>query len=192
VPDNVSLQRTRRGESINGGASAFFIALLASSCATRATTPVSSATSTDLDAETTAVARAEEFVKVNGYVAREDGDPEKIVRESCCSDGGDAAAILNQRAGTLLGAACGVMPLNAVGGPGWTVIFCYDPRNQAYRHAIPDFITWTKERGRAVVIDQAANLRMVHQDILLHAKGSKVLRGMGLLEEILRQPPHPG
>jgi hypothetical protein len=37
-----------------------------------------------------------------------------------------------------------------------------------------------------VVIDPAADLRMVHQDILLHAKGSKVLRGMGLLEEILR------
>jgi hypothetical protein len=78
------------------------------------------------------------------------------------------------------------MPLNAVGGgPGWTVI-CYDPRNKEYRQAIPDFIKWTKERGRAVVIDPAADLRMVHQDILLHAKGSKVLRGMGLLEEILR------
>jgi hypothetical protein len=86
------------------------------------------------------------------------------------------------------------MPLNALDdGPGWTVVFCFDPRNKEFRQDFPDVIAWTKERGRAVVIDSAGDLRMVHQDIMLRAKGSKVLRGMGLLDDILRpEAAEPG
>lgn len=172
---------------MRGRGSAFFIALAASGCALRATPPLRSIPGSESDVEMAAVARAEEFVKVNGYVSREDGEPAKVVRESCCADGGDVAAILDRRAGTLLGSACAAIPVNAIGdGPGWTVVFCYDPRNKNYRQAIPDFIQWTRERGRAVVSDpKADHLRMVHQDILLRATGAKPLRGMFLLEEIL-------
>jgi hypothetical protein len=172
---------------MTSGACGFLIAVFGSSCATRPSPPLPSTARADLDAETAAVVRAEEFVKENGYVAREDGEPAKVVRESCCGDGGDVTAILDRRAGTLLGRACAVIPVNATGdGPGWTVIFCYDPRNRNYRQAIPDFAKWTRERGRAVAIDPEAHLRVVHQDILLHASGSKMLPGMALFEKVLQ------
>jgi hypothetical protein len=158
-------------------------------CATAAPSPVPPQSGVDPRAEATAVSRAEEFVRVNGYVARQDADPTRVVRESCCSDGGGVEPILDRRAGTLLGAACAVMRGNAkIEEPGWTVAFCYDPRNKEYREAIPNFLRSVRDSGRAVVMDlQGTNPRMVHQDFSLQAKGLKHLRGMTLFEEILRK-----
>src|SRR5262245_25694506 len=117
-----------------------FAGLLFLGCATAAPPLVAAQPGGDSQAEAAAVSRAEEFVRVNGYVARQDARPERVVRESCCADGGEIEPILARRAGTLLGAACAVMPGNAkTEEPGWTVVFCYDPRNKAYRDAIPNF-----------------------------------------------------
>jgi hypothetical protein len=166
-----------------------FAALLSFGCATAGPSPVASESAVDLRAEATAVSRAEEFVRVNGYVAKQDADPARVVRESCCADGGEIEPILARRADTLLGAACAVMPGNAkTEEPGWTVVFCYDPRNKEYREAVPNFPKSVTDRGRAVVMDlEGTNPRIVHQDFSLLAKGSKRLRGMALFEDILRR-----
>jgi hypothetical protein len=139
--------------------------------------------------EASAVARAEEFVRVNGYVSRQDADPTRIVRESCCSDGGEIEHILDHRAGTLLGTACAVWEGNAkTEGPGWTVVFCYDPRNKHYREVIPKFLTYIRDRGRAVVMTLGeTNPTIGHQDFSLQAKGLKRLHGLDLFQELLRQ-----
>jgi hypothetical protein len=111
-----------------------------------------------------------------------------VSRESCCADGEEVEPILARRAGTLLGAACAVMPGNAwTEEPGWSVVFCYDPRNKDDREEMPNYLKWVSDRGRVVVMDlDGMNPRMVHEDFSLQVKGSKPLPGMAIFEDMLR------
>ena len=157
------------------------VALFAFGCAT-AVTSISLQPGVGTQAETIAASRAEEFVRVNGYVARQDADPARAIWET--TDSGEIEAILDSRAGTLLSAACAIRREDA-SVLRWIVVFCYDPRNNRGGEAN---LKSLKNSGRAVVMDlDGVNPHMMHQDFFLRGHGFKVLPGMRLFKEVFRK-----
>jgi len=137
--------------------------------------------------EAEAIARAEEFVRVNGYVRTEDADPKRMVVERNLTYGSTPEELLPQRAGTLLPRACGVWPKPARGfDDGWSVIFCFNPTY--YRAAVdsPDWKISIRQRSRVVVMDPyGSDIFIPHPDFGLTGHGIKRLPGMDDFERML-------
>ena len=80
-----------------------------------------------LATEAEVVARAEEYVRLNGYVDPGDLDPKALIDRP--PRGTTLEAFLARRAHDLLPRACGVVQVVRDGFAwGWHVVFCYDPR----------------------------------------------------------------
>jgi hypothetical protein len=139
--------------------------------------------------ETEAVAVAERFVRINGFVHRQDADPANLAFESCCSDGpGRLDEMLARREGTLLPRACGVGRAARGDRPGWKVIFCTDPRNARYQEVVPDLLERVTKAGRLVSMDPwGKDLRIQHQDVMLRFPGVRSLDGLEVLERLVRE-----
>lgn len=132
--------------------------------------------------ETEAIARAEQFVRMNGYVRREDADLVRANREAIDRPA-PMAELVEQRAGTLLGFACGVS--RATSASGWLVVFCYDPR-----HFTPSLenAAFVRKVGRGVsVFDDGSVPVIEHQDVRLTSSTTKPLGGMDELDRLLAE-----
>lgn len=80
-----------------------------------------------LATEADVVARAEAYVRVNGYADPADADPKSVIDRP--PPGTTLTAFLAQRSHDLLPRACGVAQKVRDGfACGWHVVFCYDPR----------------------------------------------------------------
>ena len=139
--------------------------------------------------EAEAVARAEHFVRVNGYVRTEDADPKQVVVERHLTYGSTPAELLPQRRGTLLPRACGVLPEAVMGfeGKGWSVVFCFNPAHRFWHEDTPvELRNGVRERSRVVVMDPyGTEIFMLHMDLVLKGHGIKPLPGLDDLERQL-------
>lgn len=80
-----------------------------------------------LSTESEVVARAEEYVRVNGFVDPADADPKVVLDHP--PPGMTLEAFMARRAHDLLPRSCGVVRKVRDGFAwGWHVVFCYDPR----------------------------------------------------------------
>jgi hypothetical protein len=124
--------------------------------------------------EDEAVRLAEAFVRENGYTnvpATRSGD--SLSRESIDND--EPEKRLAKRKDTLLPKACAVSPPTAEVDQ-WTVLFCYNTRNERFRVNVANFDQMAREAGRAVTMDlDGSHLRVQHQDILFDQPGMKRL-----------------
>src|SRR5205809_636364 len=101
--------------------------------------------------EEQAVRRAEEFVRANGYVRREDADSRRLQLERSLTYGTTPEELLRQREGTLLPKACGVMAKAVLEfNRGWSVVFCYDPAHPVWREGDAAWKDSIRERSRVV------------------------------------------
>jgi len=137
--------------------------------------------------EAEAVVRAEEFIRVNGYVRSEDAVPSRMVLERSLTFGTTPEELLPQRNGTLLPRACGVLPEAVLGHEkGWSVVFCYNPSRpwaEAPKQLYRDFIS---DRARVVVMDtHGEGMLIAHMDFALDAPGMKVLPGRDEFDRIM-------
>ena len=133
--------------------------------------------------ERLAIARAEQFVRVNGYVNPTDADPKRAVREAL-DRGLRVEDLLAERAGMLLGSACGVS--RTVEPTAFVVAFCYDPRR--FTRA-PGLAGHVRSVGRGVVVPgEGRPPHIVHQDLRLTSSSIERRGGMDELETILRAP----
>jgi hypothetical protein len=95
-----------------------------------------------LATEAEVVARAEAYVRVNGYVDPADADPKSLIDSP--PPGTTREAFLARRGHDLLPRACGVVQNVRDGFAwGWHVVFCYDPRK----------LTSSQQANRVVQID---------------------------------------
>jgi hypothetical protein len=139
--------------------------------------------------EAEAIALGETFVKVNGYVRREDAVPGRLMRESCCTDGGSEEAVLLRRQGTLLPDACGISDLHQNGTCGWIVVFCYDPHRFRFGERRVETVKFLRTTGRPVVVldDQVWPKNVGHQDFNLRSSRTKALPGLDVLEQVIAE-----
>jgi hypothetical protein len=129
--------------------------------------------------EDEAVARAEEFVRINGYCRTEDADPKRVQAEAYLTFGTTPEELLQQRAGTLLPRACGVIG-DALRGfdEGWTVVFCLNPAVLREHHGA-DWKPSPRDQARIVVMDRYGKEVFVpHSNITFALKGIRRLPGM--------------
>jgi hypothetical protein len=170
---------------------AFALALLAAGgCASRGAPPPSSVVP-HLLTEAEAVAKAERFVRVNGYVRAEDADPKLMQVERSLTYGSTPEELLPHRVGTLLPRACGVLS-EAVRGfeKGWSVVFCYDPRHRFWHEESDEWRSQIRERSRVVVMDPyGTDIFIPHPDYSLTGAGIRRLPGMDDLEHLLASMP---
>jgi hypothetical protein len=121
--------------------------------------------------EEEAIRRAEEFVVVMGFTDLP-GDPREM-------NPGDpnAREAVRDRHDTLLKKACGLYRQDEFGeAPGWTIVFCHNPRNQGYRAAIPNWDCRARQSGRPVTMDPwGRNLGIIHMDISIGGRGYQAL-----------------
>jgi hypothetical protein len=137
--------------------------------------------------EEQAVRRAEEFVRANGYVRREDADPRRLQVERSLTYGTTIEELLRQREGTLLPEACGVMAQAVLGfDRGWSVVFCYNPAHPVWREGGAAWKDSIRERSRVVVMDEhGADVFIPHPDFGLVGPGIKRLPGLDELDRLL-------
>jgi hypothetical protein len=140
-----------------------FVLVLAFSCSSKRNRILS---------EDEAIARAEEFIKDNGYTdLPPTEDKSKLVPESVI--GGTEAEGLRLRHNTLEPKAYGIIQ-GGRNGDGWYVVFRYNRNNQEYERLPPDFEQHRERYGRAVVMDRfGGNPKIEHQDIGLESKNLK-------------------
>src|SRR5690349_15601739 len=119
--------------------------------------------------EDEAIARAEEFIKDNGYTDLPPSeDKSKLVAESVT--GGTDAEALKQRHNTLEPKAYGILQ-DGRSGDDWCVVFRYNQNNIEHRRLIPQM---TGRWGRAVAMDRfGENLKVEHQDLGLESENLK-------------------
>jgi hypothetical protein len=156
--------------------------------------PSSTKTAAHVLTEEEAVARAEEFVRVNGYVRREDADPQRMQLERSLTYGTTPEELLPHRAGTLLPRACGVLA-EAVRGfdHGWSVVFCFNPANPVWPEVDPTWRKSIRERSRVVVMDvYGADMFIPHPDFGLTGPGIKRLPGLDDFERLMGAAAQPG
>jgi hypothetical protein len=149
---------------------------------------------THLLTEEEAVGRAEEFVRVNGYVRREDADPRRLQVERSLTYGTTPEELLPQREGTLLPKACGVMKEAALRfDRGWSVVFCYNPAHPVWREGDDEWKKSIRSRSRVVIMDEyGSDVFVPHMDFSVTGEGIKRLPGMNELDRLLGEAAQPG
>jgi hypothetical protein len=106
---------------------------------------------------------AEEFVARNGYTESPPSVDEPEIRYEV-TDPPQRAVALAQRANTLEPKAYGVMQRKQ--DQGWIVFFRFNATNHRLVGLIPDFEEYSKQYGRAVVMDlDGANVHIEHQAV---------------------------
>jgi len=166
---------------------AFTLALIAGGNCSSGGPPPEQRSARHLLTEAEAVAMAERFVRVNGYLRTEDADPKQVQVERSLDYGSTPEELLPQRAGTLLPRACGVLS-EAVRGfeKGWSVVFCFDPAPRAWHEELGDWRSWLRGRSRVVVMDPyGEEIFIPHPDYSLTGPGIKRLPGMDDFERLL-------
>jgi hypothetical protein len=163
----------------------FLLLLAIEAVAGCASGPRSTGTGKHLLTEEEAIARAEEFVRLNGYVRREDADPRRLQVERSLTYGTTPEELLPQQVGTLLPRACGVLPEAVLGFErGWSVVFCYNPAHPVWTQGDPAWKNSIRERSRVVVMDEyGTDIFIPHPDFSL--TGPKIKRLPGL-DELVR------
>lgn len=146
--------------------------------------------------ESEAVARAEEFVRLNGYVRTRDADPKRMQVERALTFGSTPEELLPQRAGTLLPRACGILAEAVRGfenGKGWSVVFCYNPSHSVWSEGDAAWRNSVRERSRVVVMDLlGTDIFIPHPDFSLTGHGIKRLPGMDDFDRMLEGAAEPG
>ena len=121
----------------------------------------------------TAVARAERFVREQGYTTVA-ADPKHYESESLEFPSRDDA--LQMRRGTLQPRAYGVVRRGRGGAPGWTVAFLYSCTEEHLLYAAAE--PWRMQSARAVTMTPTfTNLRMEHKEFRLSAVDVVLNRG---------------
>jgi hypothetical protein len=144
--------------------------------------------------EAEAVARAEEFIRINGYCKREDADLKRMQVERNLTFGTTPEDLLPQREGSLLPRACGIIA-EAVRGfdKGWSVVFCYDPAWRIRNEHPDDRKYSTEDQARVVVMDEyGSDLFVPHTNVTLRFKGIKRLPGMDDYEQAVKGAAEQG
>jgi hypothetical protein len=143
--------------------------------------------------EAEAVARAEEFIRINGYCQRQDADPKRMQVERNLTFGTAPEDLLPQREGSLLPRACGIIA-EAIRGfdKGWSVVFCYDPAWRIRNEDPDDRKYSTEDQARVVVMDEyGSDLFVPHTNVTLRFKGIKRLPGMDDYERAVKGAAEP-